>query len=137
MPSPAETLRVVAAVIRSGDRYLLCQRPPEKRHGGLWEFPGGKCLDGETDSDALAREVAEELGVHGYALGDFPLLEVRDPGSDFLIVFLPTHLEGEPSAREHVELRWVTFDEMSALPLAPSDRRCAEVLALRGSQNSR
>lgn len=129
MPSPGETRRVVAAVIRSGDRYLLCQRPPGKRHGGLWEFPGGKCLDGETDPTALAREIAEELGVHGHALDAEPSLEVRDPGSDFLVAFHPAHLVGEPVAREHVVMRWVTVDEMLGLPLAPSDRMFAQTLA--------
>ena len=41
------TIRVVAAIIRRGDRYLVCQRPAGKRHGGLWEFPGGKLLEGD------------------------------------------------------------------------------------------
>ena len=35
-------IRVLAAVIARGDRYLVCRRPVQKRHGGLWEFPGGK-----------------------------------------------------------------------------------------------
>ncbi len=54
---------VVAAVIRRKNKALLGRRPDHKRHGGLWEFPGGKVEDGESLADALKREVLEELGV--------------------------------------------------------------------------
>ena len=72
------TIRVIAAVIARGDRLLVCQRPPHKRHGGLWEFPGGKCEPGESDLEAARRELHEELGVEldeGAVLGlldDYP-----------------------------------------------------------------
>ena len=62
MPSPPRQL-VVAAVVRRGDTVLLCRRPLEKRHGGLWEFPGGKVQPGETATQALERELDEELGL--------------------------------------------------------------------------
>ena len=42
------TVRVLAAVVCRDDRYLVCRRPAHKRHGGLWEFPGGKIHAGET-----------------------------------------------------------------------------------------
>ena len=47
-----ESVRVVAAVIERGGRWLVGRRPIGKRHGGLWEFPGGKVNDGETTLDA-------------------------------------------------------------------------------------
>src|SRR4029077_16719635 len=56
-------LRVVAAVIARGDRYLITQRRPTAVLAGLWEFPGGKVEEGETDALALAREVRERVGV--------------------------------------------------------------------------
>jgi mutator protein MutT len=62
--------RVVAAVIQRNDQYLLCQRPAHKRHGGLWEFPGGKVHDGETDFDAISRELTEELEVGVVRVGN-------------------------------------------------------------------
>ena len=58
------TVDVVAAVIRRGERVLLCQRPAHKRHGGLYEFPGGKCNDGETKDQAIARELLELSLIH-------------------------------------------------------------------------
>jgi mutator protein MutT len=120
-------IRVIAAVIQRGDRLLVCQRPPHKRHGGLWEFPGGKLEPGETLLDAARRELAEELGVATLEVRE-PLLEIADPGSAFVIAFVPTVIDGEPTCLEHAELRWARLDDLPALPLAPSDRRFVELL---------
>ena len=60
---PEGRVAVIAAVIQRGDKYLLGQRPEFKRHGGLWEFPGGKVHDGESRLEAIRRELAEELAL--------------------------------------------------------------------------
>ena len=52
---------VVAALVRAGDRFLICQRPAHKTRGLLWEFVGGKVEPGETGQQALVRECREEL----------------------------------------------------------------------------
>jgi 8-oxo-dGTP diphosphatase len=59
----ARHVRVVAAVIAKDDRYLITQRRPAAVLAGLWEFPGGKVEEGETDAAALLREVRERVGV--------------------------------------------------------------------------
>lgn len=59
----ARHVRVVAAVIPRNESYLITQRRPTAVLGGLWEFPGGKVEEGETDEDALRREVRERVGV--------------------------------------------------------------------------
>ncbi len=56
------TARVVAAVIRRGSRILIAQRREGGERGGQWEFPGGKVESGESDPEALRREIREELG---------------------------------------------------------------------------
>ena len=56
----AKTIRVVAAVIRKGDRIFATQRGYGEFKDG-WEFPGGKIESGETPQDALVREIKEEL----------------------------------------------------------------------------
>ncbi|MBC2670640.1 (deoxy)nucleoside triphosphate pyrophosphohydrolase [Novosphingobium piscinae] len=61
-PAPA-LLVVAAALLDPLDRVCLQQRPRDKRHGGLWEFPGGKVEPGEDPAAALCRELVEELGV--------------------------------------------------------------------------
>jgi mutator protein MutT len=130
-----DVIRVVAAAIVDGDRLLVCQRPPHKRHGGLWEFPGGKREPGESDADAVGRELGEELGVTAAEVGP-ELFATRDPGSPFLIVFLPVRIVGAPSCREHTALCWGTPTELAQLPLAPGDRRFVEtLLAGRGGRH--
>ena len=118
----AGQIRVVAAVISRGDKLLVCQRPAHKRHGGLWEFPGGKCEPGESDADAIRRELAEELCVETLTVGDAQY-EIADPESQFLIVFVAVSISGEPIAREHSAMVWAAPDELFSLPLAPCDRR--------------
>lgn len=116
----AEEVRVLAAVIRRDGRYLLCRRPFHKRHGGLWEFPGGKLEPGESLLDAARRELAEELRLTVEGVGEV-LWARRDPGSIFRIEFVEVAVRGEPVAHEHEEIRWVAPVEMLAMPLAPSD----------------
>lgn len=120
LPSPAPSIPVLAAVIRRADRYLLCLRPPEKRHGGLWEFPGGKLDPGESHGEGVARELREELGVDVTWVGGVASSR-EDPGSAFVIHFLPVEIHGEPRALEHVQVGWFTLEEAAGLRLAPSD----------------
>jgi 8-oxo-dGTP diphosphatase len=117
---PTPLIRVVAAVIQRNGRLLVCERPAHKRHGGLWEFPGGKVEPGESDYAAARRELGEELAVEVLGVGAVEFA-VRDAGSDFLIEFLPVRIAGEPQPLEHTRIKWVSDDELLALPLAPSD----------------
>jgi mutator protein MutT len=118
--SHPESVRVLAAVIRRGDRVLLCKRPSHKRHGGLWEFPGGKLEHGESLLDAARRELSEELGLQVTAVRE-TLFFCRDPGSEFVIEFVDVDVEGEPVAIEHEIVRWVRGEDMLGLNLAPAD----------------
>lgn len=53
---------VVAGILRREGRVLICQRGAG-RFAGMWEFPGGKCEAGESEKEALVRELREELGI--------------------------------------------------------------------------
>ena len=122
---PSDSIRVIAAVITRDDHHLICQRPAHKRHGGLWEFPGGKCEPGETDLAAITRELREELGVEVTTVGP-EVFSIDDPGSPFRIAFLPVSVDGEPTCHEHSAVSWKRLAELPELPLAPSDRRFVE-----------
>jgi len=56
------TIRVVAAVLERSGSYLITQRRPTAVLPLLWEFPGGKVEPGETDAQALKRELLHRLG---------------------------------------------------------------------------
>ena len=92
-------IRVVAAAVFDGDCLPVCQRPAQKRHAELWAFPGGERELGETDAEAVRRELYEELGVAA-EVGAEPFA-TRDPGSPLLIASLPVRIVGEPACREH------------------------------------
>lgn len=121
LPTLERTIDVMAAVVEKDGRYLICRRPEHKRHGGLWEFPGGKVHDGEDYEQATRRELAEELEVE---LSRFEgvLNTVRDPGSPFRIVFARVSIVGEPVLMEHTEMAWCSAEKLALYDLAPSDR---------------
>lgn len=126
-----DPIPVIAAVIRRDGRYLVGRRPDEKRHGGLWEFPGGKVDPGESWLEAAHRELAEELGMGAVAVGEL-LLSVHDDGSPFVIHFVEVEATGDPTALEHTAVGWYTPDEMADLPLAPADAHFVRGLRTEG-----
>lgn len=107
-------------MVERDGRYLVCQRPVHKRHGALWEFPGGKVERGESDDSTARRELEEELGLSVLRTWP-PMFDARDPGSDFMIVFCRVEAAGSPIPTEHTAIAWSTASELDALPLAPSD----------------
>ena len=121
---PEGRVAVIAAVIQRGDKYLLGQRPESKRHGGLWEFPGGKVRDGESRLEAIRRELAEELALKVVRIERL-LFSVADKGSPYVIEFVETIIEGTPIPYEHSEIAWLTIGELDELRLAPADAALA------------
>ncbi len=114
-------IAVGAAVVKRNGRYLLARRPQGKRHGGLWEFPGGKVQPGESTEVAIRRELKEELGMEVTEVGEL-LASIHDEGSDFEVHFHPVRAEGDPQLFEHDEVGWFDSDQLPDLPLAPTDR---------------
>lgn len=125
-------LRVVAAALFRDGELLAAKRPPGKRHGGRWELPGGKVEYGESDIEALHRELYEELGVKvvvGELLGEN--LHVDGWGSIRLCAYICTIIEGEPEALEHSELRWVNRAQLFGLMWAAADVPLLDRIATR------
>ena len=116
-------IRVVAGLIEDNVGHLLaCRRPEGKHLAGKWEFPGGKIERGESPSEALIRELEEELGViveTGETLS--PVVHDYGRGPIELIPLRCRITQGSPVAHEHSELRWCDPSELSALDLAAAD----------------
>ncbi len=111
---------VVAAVVSRDGSYLIARRPLHKHLGGFWEFPGGKIHESEAPTDAISRELREELGVNFVNTGK--TIAVLSDGT-IQIRFLIVEIEDQPVALEHSELRWCNLDELLSLDLAPIDER--------------
>ena len=113
---------VVAALVRDGDKFLICQRPAHKARGLLWEFVGGKVEPGETKEQALIRECQEELAVM-LSVGrvfmevdhDYPDLNVH------LTLFNAEIRKGVPQMLEHNDIRWITTEEIPQYEFCPAD----------------
>ncbi len=121
---------MVAAVIRRDAKVLLGRRPDHKRHGGLWEFPGGKVDDGENAVDAVTRELLEEFGVETTSVGEV-VYECPDPGSPFLVRFLDVGIRGTPEPTEHTAIDWFEPESLPTVDLAPCDARFVSEYLLR------
>lgn len=119
---------VAAALIAHDGTILVQQRPADKAHGGLWEFPGGKREAGESTTVALSRELEEELGICVDPVDLEPLgfsVEPRGEAELILLLFLCHKWSGEPRALSASQLRWVAPAEVADLPLPPADRPLA------------
>lgn len=124
-------VRVVAAVIVRGGQVFACRRAPHKSLAGLWEFPGGKVEPGETDQDALAREIVEELGVE-IIVGDYLATSYNKAGElDIELVAYFAQLVGDDirSSSDHDQLRWMAIGDLVTVDWAPADLPFLDVLA--------
>lgn len=113
---------VVAALIRDGDKFLICQRSAHKARGLLWEFVGGKVEPGETKEQALIRECWEELAVT-LSVGKV-FMEVDHEYPDLnvhLTLFNAAISEGTPRRLEHNDIRWITVGEIIKYEFCPAD----------------
>ncbi len=117
---------VGAALVRDG-RVLASRRTEPPHLAGFWEFPGGKVEVGESDVEALRRELREELVVEaavGARLGPDVLL--GDTG--VLRVYLCRLLSGEPVLVDHDAHRWLGSDELTDVPWIPVDLAVVDAL---------
>lgn len=107
--SPSKTVHVAVAVVVDGDgQVLITQRRKDSHQGGLWEFPGGKVEKGESLTQALVRELEEELDIHIEAHA--PLIEIAHDYGDkrvLLDVHRVTAFAGTPRPMESQPMRWV------------------------------
>lgn len=121
MTEPRRIIRVVAAVVEKHGRYLITQRRPNAVLPLLWEFPGGKVEAGETDTEALQRELRERLGVEsdvgewiGETVWDYEHYRVE-------LTLYACRVRGELECRGVNAYQWVTSDEFDQYEFTPAD----------------
>jgi 8-oxo-dGTP diphosphatase len=119
-------IRVVGAMLERNGRYLITQRRPEASLPLLWEFPGGRVQEGETDEAALARELREEMGIEVRVFDE--LMHTQHAYTRYEIDFrvfrckLVTPETEFQHKRVH-DHRWVALDEMSQYKFPDADAR--------------
>ena len=116
-------VKVVAALISNGDKYLIARRnhgDPEAN--GKWEFPGGKLESNETEEEAIEREMREEF--------DVVVKSVRFIGNNVsnyeartidINLYLCNYICGVFKLHDHHEIKWVNKNELMLYDFAPAD----------------
>ncbi len=118
------TIEVVCALLKRQDLYLFALRPQGKHLADHWEFPGGKVEEGESQEQALAREIKEELGIEIKSPRFLTSVEHSDSKISInLSAYLCEDFFGEPENREHKSLRWTDLKSAQDLHLGPADRK--------------
>lgn len=116
-------IEVTAAIIRNPEtgRILICQRPPRKQYGLLWEFPGGKTEPGESAEQCLRRECMEELNLELEEV--IPFCKEEHDGIEVQFFLCPMSLNALTFMvdREHKALAWVSRSELKNYRFCPSD----------------
>jgi 8-oxo-dGTP diphosphatase len=115
--------QVAAALILQQGKLLICQRTRHQPMPLKWEFPGGKIEQGEQPTDALRRELDEELGIDA-TVGD-ELVRIkhtyRNGGAIELRFFLVTDFVGEVENRIFKDVRWVAPAELPGYDFLEAD----------------
>ena len=120
---------VVAGIIIKNKKILIGKRKDDDIGGGKWEFPGGKIEIGETNEEALERELHEELGIYakiGRALMNY---EYRFKTTIYDIRFMEIiEYEGEILNNAHSVIKWVKFLNLLEYDFISGDDRFIQFL---------
>lgn len=125
---------VTAAVIVQNSKFLITQRPRRGLLGGMWEFPGGKCQEGETLEACLRREIREELNLE---------IEVGEPFGVYRHAYSHYRVKlhaflcsipngGQPNPLEGQAFQWVERQQLSHFPMGKIDRQIARQILAEG-----
>ena len=118
-------ISVIAGLIFRNKRVLICQRSESTAFGLKWEFPGGKIEDRESETDALRRELKEELAIeireseffsgYTYSYEDGPTVSLR--------FHRVKSFQGEPQNLIFEQISWVEVDDLVNFDFLDGDQR--------------
>jgi len=111
-----EEIRVVAGVVRNRERAVLLQlRPANTPSAGIWEFPGGKVNDGESDVQALQRELHEELNIPFADDAYFTVLQPASRNGKYLVtVYARSESIGQVTPQINQAIEWVYVRDLAS-----------------------
>jgi mutator protein MutT len=127
-------IKVVAGLIYRDGRLLACQRRDDGPFPLKWEFPGGKVETGESDIDALRRELREELAVeargavfvcqYDHSYPDGPTVSLR--------FYHVSEFTGAVKNLIFNQITWCKFADLAQLDFLEGDRAIIQKLLLDG-----
>lgn len=122
-------LKVVAAIIKEDNKYLIAKRASHKQHAGKWEFLGGKIEIGESPEIALQRELQEELGVNS-SIENFVKSVVCDIGDLHieLMAYQACLSDHDFKLTDHDDIAWVPIDAFGNYKMSKADLLIIEYL---------
>tara|TARA_Y100000590_G_C15087755_1_gene776357 strand:+ start:122 stop:499 length:378 start_codon:yes stop_codon:yes gene_type:complete len=120
---------VVVAIIKKNNSYLIVKRNRNKHLGLKWEFPGGKVENDETFSEALLREIKEELNINITIHQKIADEKYKDEKINVkLHYFLCSHEIGVIQLNEHEDLAWVKKKDFNEYDFAEGDGNILHLL---------
>lgn len=131
MTDGEEMVEVVAALIRDGDKFMICRRPAWKARGLKWEFVGGKVEPGESRAQALMRECREELDLEIETSDESVFMEVDHVYPDIkihLTLLEARIVRGTPKMLEHCAIDWITPGMIGDYEFCPADKEILDRL---------
>lgn len=125
-----EHIDVVAGIIQKGNRVLVSKRPPDTHLGGYWEFPGGKPEAGESDTEALHRELQEEIGISvSVEKPYFSVTHEYDERTVHIEFYMcRKNDDATPKPLECEAVQWVDRQNLSSLSFPSADKEILKKL---------
>ena len=124
-----KSTNVVAAIIKQDNQYLIVQRNRNKHLGLKWEFPGGKVHVNETFSEALSREIKEELNIIIRMHEKIAEEKYKDDKIDIILhYYLCTYESGIMKLNEHEDFTWVEKKDFNKYDFAEGDGNILSLL---------
>ncbi|WP_108944748.1 8-oxo-dGTP diphosphatase MutT [Shewanella halifaxensis] len=120
-------VHVAVGVIKDGNSILLAKRPQALHQGGKWEFPGGKVEQGETTSEALIRELKEEVNLD--VINTSPMMEIHHDYGDkkvFLDIHWVENFTGAARGMEGQQVCWVEKEDLQQYDFPEANKAILE-----------
>lgn len=122
---------VVGVILNDAGEVLVTRRSSDVHQGGLWEFPGGKVENRESNRTALQREIFEELGLVIRKSRPFIKLHYQYPDKAVVLdVWLIERWSGEPYGKEGQPVNWVPVDKLTGIDFPPANEVIIRALQL-------